>query len=59
VSTLVRVAARTVVCVLDGCCALGAAITGTPCEGRLCPGLRERIETERAIAEFRRELRLI
>jgi hypothetical protein len=58
-SAAVRYACRAVVCVVDGCCAVGAACTGTLYEPTLCRGLRARIATEQAVAAFRRELRLI
>jgi hypothetical protein len=58
-SVAIRFAARAVVCVVDGCCALGAATTGAAYEPCLCPGLRARLATEQQVANFRRQLRLI
>jgi hypothetical protein len=58
-SVAARLAARAVMCVVDGCCAVGAAVNGTTYERCLCARLRARLETEQLIADFRRELRLI
>jgi hypothetical protein len=58
-SVAIRIVARAVVCVVDGCCAVGAATVGTSAGAPLCPGLRDRIARERLIADFRRELRAI
>jgi hypothetical protein len=58
-SVAIRFAARAVVCMVDGCCAMGAASTGTVYEPALCQGLRARIAAEQAVADFRRQLRLI
>ena len=58
-STAVRFAARAVICLVDGCCAAGAATSGVMYEPALCPRLRARLAIEREVAEFRRQLRCV
>jgi hypothetical protein len=55
----IRFAARAVVYVVDGCCALGAATMGESYQPSLCAGLRARLATERQVATFRRQLRAL